>query len=74
MDVDLESNLSTRTSLPADTSATAPLPPLPPTMQEMHSTMLVPTAATSPYFIHPLVVAVPAQIYNPDPDLNNYPK
>ncbi|KAF9139811.1 hypothetical protein BGX30_007452 [Mortierella sp. GBA39] len=90
MDVDLESNLSTWTSLPADTSATSLLPPLPllpPTMQEMHSamqemhsamqemysTMLVPTAAMSPYVIHPLV-AVPARIYNPDPDFKNYPK
>ncbi|KAG9071080.1 hypothetical protein KI688_008623 [Linnemannia hyalina] len=43
------------------------------TMQEMYSTMLVPTATMSPYVIHPLV-AVPAQIYNPDPDFKNYPK
>ncbi|KAF9546703.1 hypothetical protein EC957_009463 [Mortierella hygrophila] len=80
MDVDLESNLSTLTSLPADTSPTSLLPLLPPTMQEMystmqemHSTMLFPTAAMSPYVIHPLV-AVPAQIYNPGPDFKNYPK
>jgi hypothetical protein len=69
MDVDLESNLSTLTSLPIDSTLTLPVPP----MHETHLTMLDPAGlvVVSPHSVHPLVT-VPSSIYTPD--FKNYPK
>jgi hypothetical protein len=68
MEVDLESNLSTLTSLPVNTTS---LPLSASAVREMHPTMLSPALIESPYFVYQLA-AVPLSIYTPD--FKNYSK